>query len=218
MGKASFHLWPVGSNALSALPAGVFDGLTAVHTLNLRFNALGPGSLEDGVFEPLTELTLLILNDNSGSASFVPRAASSPAQDVSPVFEIRVMPVSHIRCLTRICSLSAPEDLHRLQGAVGRAIDTNFRPEGKVIRHDIFIFTTRSLPEAAAGIRQRQPAGPGRTCDRARQQRPVGAAGRLPGGRATPAATENGPLPRLYPSRGIAAASPLQRLANQRCY
>ena len=45
------------SNALSALPAGVFDGLGAVTTLNLSFNALGAGSLEDGVFEPLTRVS-----------------------------------------------------------------------------------------------------------------------------------------------------------------
>ena len=66
------------SNALSALPAGVFDGLDAVTVLNLNDNALGAGSIEDGVFEPLTglstRLSSLDLRRNPGSASFLPRA------------------------------------------------------------------------------------------------------------------------------------------------
>ena len=61
-------------NALSALPAGVFDGLGAVDVLNLSNNALGAGSLEDGVFEPLTRVFQLDLSSNPGSASFVPKA------------------------------------------------------------------------------------------------------------------------------------------------
>ena len=65
----------LNSNALSALPAGVFDGLgAAVTILNLTDNALGAGSLEDGVFEPLTGLVELHLSANPGSASFVPKA------------------------------------------------------------------------------------------------------------------------------------------------
>ena len=64
----------LSSNALSALPAGVFDGLGAVTILDLRFNALAEGGLPDGVFEPLTRLSTLVLNTNPGSASFVPRA------------------------------------------------------------------------------------------------------------------------------------------------
>ena len=62
------------SNALSALPAGVFDGLGAVQVLNLSNNALGAGSLEDGVFEPLTRVLQLDLSANPGDASFVPKA------------------------------------------------------------------------------------------------------------------------------------------------
>ena len=42
--------------------------------LNLTDNALGAGSLEDGVFEPLTGLVELHLSANPGSASFVPKA------------------------------------------------------------------------------------------------------------------------------------------------
>ena len=61
-------------NALSALPAGVFDGLGAVQILNLTSNSLGAGSLEDGVFEPLTRVLQLDLSNNPGSASFVPKA------------------------------------------------------------------------------------------------------------------------------------------------
>ena len=64
----------LSSNALSALPAGVFDGLGAVTILDLRFNALAEGGLPDGVFEPLTRLSTLVLNTNPGSASFVPTA------------------------------------------------------------------------------------------------------------------------------------------------
>ena len=62
------------NNALSALPAGVFDGLGAVAILRLTFNALGAGSIEDGVFEPLTGLSTLALSRNPGSASFEPKA------------------------------------------------------------------------------------------------------------------------------------------------
>ena len=64
----------LNDNALSALPAGVFDGLDAVTLLNLSNNALGAGSLEDGVFEPLTGLSHARPERNPGSASFVPRA------------------------------------------------------------------------------------------------------------------------------------------------
>ena len=64
----------LSDNLLSALPAGVFDGLDAVTSLNLFYNALVVGSLEDGVFEPLTRLFQLDLSDNPGSASFVPKA------------------------------------------------------------------------------------------------------------------------------------------------
>ena len=64
----------LSGNALSALPAGVFDGLGAVRTLNLTVNALGAGSIEDGVFEPLTGLSTLDLLRNPGQASFVPKA------------------------------------------------------------------------------------------------------------------------------------------------
>ena len=64
----------LSGNALSALPAGVFDGLGAVRTLNLTVNALGAGSIEDGVFELLTGLSQLDLQRNPGLASFVPKA------------------------------------------------------------------------------------------------------------------------------------------------
>ena len=64
----------LNDNALGELPAGVFDGLDAVTTLLLANNALGAGSIEDGVFEPLTRVSLLDLGLNPGSASFVPKA------------------------------------------------------------------------------------------------------------------------------------------------
>ena len=65
----------LGQCELSALPAGVFDGLSAVGGLQLLVNNLAAGSLEDGVFEPLTKhVNELDLDNNPGSASFVPKA------------------------------------------------------------------------------------------------------------------------------------------------
>ena len=61
-------------NALSALPAGVFDGLDAVINLGLTNTALGAGSIEDRVFEPLTSVNQLDLRGNPGFASFLPLA------------------------------------------------------------------------------------------------------------------------------------------------
>ena len=53
----------------------MFDGLgAAVTILRLDNNALGAGSLGDGVFEPLTGLSTLALRLNPGSASFLPKA------------------------------------------------------------------------------------------------------------------------------------------------
>ena len=52
----------------------MFDGLGAVTILFLNNNALGAGSIEDGVFEPLTRVSQLDLSNNPGSASFVPQA------------------------------------------------------------------------------------------------------------------------------------------------
>ena len=67
-GLSGVTLLSLTNNALSALPAGVFDGLGAVAILRLTFNALGAGSIEDGVFEPLTGLSTLALSRNPGSA------------------------------------------------------------------------------------------------------------------------------------------------------
>ena len=62
------------NNALTALPAGVFESQTSLTTLYLNNNALTEGGLPDGVFEDLARLRTLRLGDNPGSASFVPRA------------------------------------------------------------------------------------------------------------------------------------------------
>ena len=62
----------LSGNALSALPAGVFDPLMSLTALHLNSNALAEGGLPDGVFEPLGMLTTLDLRQNPGSASFVP--------------------------------------------------------------------------------------------------------------------------------------------------
>ena len=51
------------SNSLTALPAGVFDELTALDALYLIGNSLT--ALPAGIFDELTPLTLLFLNDNS---------------------------------------------------------------------------------------------------------------------------------------------------------
>ena len=65
----------LSGNALTALPAAVFDPLTSLTALHLNSNALAEGGLPDGVFEKLPEaLTTLDLRQNPGSASFVPTA------------------------------------------------------------------------------------------------------------------------------------------------
>ena len=66
----------LNDNALTELPAGVFDGLRRVG-LVLLGAAQRPGGREpaDGVFQPLTALTGLNLsNNNPGSAGFLPSA------------------------------------------------------------------------------------------------------------------------------------------------
>ena len=73
-GLSTLGFLTIGYNALTALPAGIFDGAESLHTLYLDHNALAEGVLADGVFEPLTRMSELLLSDNPGSASFVPRA------------------------------------------------------------------------------------------------------------------------------------------------
>ena len=62
-------------NNLTALPAGVFDELTALDVLSLGDNSLA--ELPDDVFEPLTSLTYLDLSDNPG-APFKPDGGALP--------------------------------------------------------------------------------------------------------------------------------------------
>ena len=64
----------LNNNALTALPAGIFDGLGALINLYLYNNNLGAGSLEDRVFEPLTGVDRIDLRGNPGFASFLPLA------------------------------------------------------------------------------------------------------------------------------------------------
>ena len=59
------------SNSLTALPAGVFDGLTALTLLNLHNNSLT--ALPDDVFEPLTQLTYLALSGSNPGSALQPR-------------------------------------------------------------------------------------------------------------------------------------------------
>ena len=69
------------SNGLTTLPAGVFDELTALTTLDLRSNGLT--TLPAGVFERLTALTELRLRDNPG-APFSPTAVALPDDGTVP--------------------------------------------------------------------------------------------------------------------------------------
>ena len=75
----SLGLW---RNSLSTLPAGVFDGLTALTSLDLRRNSLS--TLPAGVFDELTALTTLQLDDNPG-APFSPTADALPDDGTVPV-------------------------------------------------------------------------------------------------------------------------------------
>ena len=63
------------NSVLTTLPAGVFDGLTALTRLALTDNSLS--TLPAGVFEPLTALTTLLLQRNPG-APFSPTAVALP--------------------------------------------------------------------------------------------------------------------------------------------
>ena len=65
----------LGNNSLTTLPAGVFDGLTALRGLRLYNNSLT--TLPAGVFEDLTALTGLRLQDNPG-APFASTADALP--------------------------------------------------------------------------------------------------------------------------------------------
>ena len=66
----------LSGNELQTIPAGVFDGLTGLTSLRLNANDLS--SLPPRIFEKLTRLTLLDLQDNPGSARFVPIAKAAP--------------------------------------------------------------------------------------------------------------------------------------------
>ena len=64
-------------NDLQTIPAGVFDRLTGLRLLQLSYNDLS--SLPPRVFEELTGLAELHLANNPGSARFVPIAKAGPA-------------------------------------------------------------------------------------------------------------------------------------------
>ena len=63
-------------NDLQTIPAGVFDRLTGLTTLSLHDNRLP--SLPDRIFEGLMKLTQLSLNGNPGTADFKPTAMAGP--------------------------------------------------------------------------------------------------------------------------------------------
>ena len=63
-------------DALTRLPAGLFDRLTGLTALDLSQNNLS--SLPPRIFENLTNLSTLSLHGNPGSARFVPIANAGP--------------------------------------------------------------------------------------------------------------------------------------------
>ena len=63
-------------NSLTELPAGVFDELTALTRLRLNDNGLT--SLPDDVFENLTELTAPLYLQGNPGAPFSPTADALP--------------------------------------------------------------------------------------------------------------------------------------------
>ena len=67
----------LSSAGIAALKAGDFAGLGGIATLNLNYNALT--ALPARVFEPLTDLTTLTLAGNPGAAGFAPQAVSGPS-------------------------------------------------------------------------------------------------------------------------------------------
>ena len=67
----------MSGNDLQTIPAGVFDRLTGLTVLHLNNNDLS--SLPPRILEKLTGLAELNLGDNPGSARFVPTAKAGPA-------------------------------------------------------------------------------------------------------------------------------------------
>ena len=72
------------NNDLTALPAGVFEGLDDTLTV-LRLHGNGLLSLPSRIFENLTGLTTLSLHGNPGSARFVPVARAGPKGGIEVV-------------------------------------------------------------------------------------------------------------------------------------
>ena len=70
-----------GGNGLSTLPAGLFDRLTGLTVLRLDANDIA--SLPPRIFEALEALTELQLQDNPGSAQFVPSAMAGDDIEVA---------------------------------------------------------------------------------------------------------------------------------------
>ena len=74
----------LNENSLTELTAGLFPGLAALRVLVLEGNALDGLGLSDNVFEPLTDLSTLWLQDNPG-APFVPTEVALPDDGRVPV-------------------------------------------------------------------------------------------------------------------------------------
>ena len=71
-GLASLGILYLSHNDLRALPAGVFEGLANLWYLSLHYNDLR--TLPDGIFQDLAMLRRLQLQNNPGTASFLPTA------------------------------------------------------------------------------------------------------------------------------------------------
>ena len=77
-GLASLGILYLSHNDLRALPAGVFEGLANLWYLSLHYNDLR--TLPDGIFQDLAMLRRLQLQNNPGTASFLPTADAGADQ------------------------------------------------------------------------------------------------------------------------------------------
>ena len=76
-GVPALTVLDLSGNRISSIAAGAFDGLPVLEQLELHENALAAGSLPDGLFEKLTRMITLYLNENPGSATFKPTGADA---------------------------------------------------------------------------------------------------------------------------------------------
>ena len=80
----------LNGNDLATLPPGLFDRLTGLNLLDMENNDLAEGSLPDGIFEKLGNLSNLNLIRNPGTASFKPTANAGAGVRVSAGETVRL--------------------------------------------------------------------------------------------------------------------------------